>query len=116
MAQHCGGDDALQNGELDQRIVLQSLTETNIGGESTQSFATVATVWGRVISERGNESFASARVNAVETIRVRIHYREDVTDKWRIQWNSQNYGITYIDRSQRRKGALWLTCGAVGVE
>lgn len=97
-------------GELDQQIILQSLTETqNDFGELDQSYSTQATVWGRVISEKGNEAFESARVNARQKVRVAIRYRTDVTQKWRFQWGGQTYNIIYIDRTLRRDGELWLT-------
>jgi SPP1 family predicted phage head-tail adaptor len=105
----------MQSGKLDQRITIQSLTETqNSLGETVNSYSTVATVWGRVVTERGTEAFESARVNARETVRVEIRYRSDVTDKHRIQWNGYNYNIVYTDRTKRREGDMWLTCELVG--
>lgn len=105
----------METGKLDQRLILQSLTETqNKSGETVQSYTTVATVWGRVISEKGREAFESARVNARENLRVAVRYRDDVTNKWRVQWMSQNYNITNVDRTMRRQGELWLTLEVVG--
>lgn len=101
-------------GKLDQQIVLQSLTETNSFGELTQSWTTVATVWGHVTEARGQEAFESARLNASETIRVKIRYRTDINDKWRIQWQSQNYSVTHIDRTERRNGYMWLMAKVTG--
>lgn len=100
----------MKTGQLDQQIILQSLTETqNEYGEKTLAYATEATVWGRVVSEKGNEAFESARVNARAGVRVAIRYRTDVTPKWRFQWQGQTYNIVYVDRSLRRDGELWLT-------
>ena len=106
----------MQIGKLDERITIQALTETNNFGSLTQSWADVATVWAHVKSQRGSESFEAARVNARETIRVKIRYRDDVTYKHRIVWQSQNYSITFLDRSSRRDGELWITCQVVGAE
>ena len=101
----------MESGKLDQRVILQSLTETrNDFGEVVMSYTTAATVWARVVSEKGNEAFESARVNARAKIRVAIRYRNDVTVKWRVQWNSDTYNILYIDDTLRRDGELWLTC------
>lgn len=104
----------MQTGKLDQRIVLQELTETNNFGELVQTYTTVATVWADVISQRGAESFEAARINAVETIRVKIRYRDDIMTDWRIQWNGKNYNVIYLDQSERRKGETWMTCEVVG--
>ncbi len=101
-------------GKLDQRIVLQSLAETNSFGQLTQAWTTVATVYGNVIQPKGSESFEAARINATETIRVKIRYRTDVTNKWRFQWESQNYSIQAIDRAERREGYMWLTGKVTG--
>lgn len=101
-------------GKLDQQIKLQSLAEVNQGGQLVQSYDDVADVWGHVISQRGNEAFESARVNARETIRVKIRFRDDVLTKWRVGWSGQFYNIKHIDRSQRRDGWLWFTAEVVG--
>ena len=104
----------MRTGKLDQQIVIQSLTETSNGGSLSRSWSTLATVFGHVMTAKGNEAFQAARVNADETIRVTIRYRADVTTKHRIQWQSQNYDITAVDRSGRRDGELWLTAQLLG--
>jgi SPP1 family predicted phage head-tail adaptor len=104
----------MQSGSLDQQIILQSVTETNDSGEVSLSYATVGTVWAHIISQRGNEAFEAARVNARETLRVLIRFRDDVDNKWRFSWNGQNYNIVNVDRSMRREGQLWITGQAVG--
>ena len=109
----------MQIGKLDQQITFQTLVETNVSGGITKSWASTSppdTVWAHVISERGSESFQSSRIDASETIRILVHYRADVTDKWRLLWNGNYYYIKYIDRSQRRDGELWMTAVAKGIE
>lgn len=101
-------------GKLDQRVILQSLSETNDEGELVKAYTTVDTVFAEVISQRGSEAFEAARTNARDNIRVRMHYRTDVTVKWRLVWESQNYNIVNVDRSNRRQGELWVTAQAVG--
>lgn len=101
-------------GELDQEITLYSLAETNDEGSLDQSLSEVVLVWGKVISQRGSEAFESARINARETIRVQLHYRDDITTKWRLEWMGQKYRIIVVDRSQHRQGELWLTAELVG--
>lgn len=98
-------------GKLDQIIQLYSLTETNVDGELTQVYAPEGSpVFGEVLSQRGGEAFEAARTSARETIRVRLHFRPDVTNKWRLGWEGQVYNIINIDRSSRRaQGELWVT-------
>src|SRR3954447_15219688 len=104
----------MKAGELDQRITLQSLSEQNDSGSLTHTYTDAATVWAKVISQRGSEAFEAARTNAQETIRVGIRYRSDVTDKWRPLWLGQTYNIVAVDRSMARSGELWVTAQAVG--
>ena len=104
----------IQSGELDQRIILQSPTQTNQHGAVTKAWVTVASVWAKVISQRGDEAFQAARDNASETLRILVRYRDDVQTSWRLQWYGQDYNISSVDRSQRRDGKLWLTAKVVG--
>lgn len=102
-------------GQLDQRISLLEKQEVNEGGSLKISYVEQATVWAQVISQKGAESFEAARVNARETVRIQIRYREaDAT--MRVRWLGQDYNIIYIDRSARRDGALWMTCEVVGAQ
>jgi len=104
----------MRAGELDQRITLQSLSEQNDSGSLTQIYTDAATVWAKVISQRGSEAFEAARTNARETIRVGMRYRSDVTDMWRLLWLGQVYNIVAVDRSMARAGELWVTAQTVG--
>ena len=98
----------MKTGDLEHRITLQELVETNTQGSLTQAWTTVDTVWAKVISQRGSEAFESARANARETIRIMMRYRE-INIKWRLVWFGQNYHIKHIDRSMVRRGELWIT-------
>ena len=104
----------MQIGDLDQQIILSSLAETNVNGSLQQAWTVVDTVWAKIISQKGDKTFESARLNARETVRVMVRYRDDVNIKWRFSWQSQTYNIVYIDRSNRRNGELWFTAQVVG--
>lgn len=104
----------MQTGKLDQVIELQSPVDSNTTGEIKKVYVPAATVWGEVIQPRGSAAFEAARMNARETIRVRLRYRYDVTTKWRLVWEGQHYNILQRDHSDRRKGYLWITCEVVG--
>lgn len=104
----------MRAGLLDQQIIIETPTTTNDQGEVEHSWATLATVWARVITSRGEEAIQAARINARETIRVQMRYRSDVTTKQRLTWDSQVFYITAVDASMRRKGEMWLTAQLVG--
>lgn len=103
-------------GALNQQIALQESVETNDGGQLTSEWTDVETVWAEVITPHGTEALQSARENARESIRVRMHYRDDVTTAWRFDWMGQVYYVQHVDRSERLNGELWLTGQLVGAE
>lgn len=107
----------MEAGKRDQLITLQSLTETNVSGSLRPAWSDDSPPdeeWAMIISERGGEAFQSARTESKELIRICINYRDDVDSSWRILWENVPYEIKAVDRSQRRKGELWLTAEAKG--
>ena len=101
----------MQVGKLDQRITFETLVENNVNGSLQQTWAGTSppdTVWAEVLPPRGQEAFESARINEKKTIRVRVRYRDDILNTWRFTWEGEIYFITTVDRSERRKGNLWL--------
>ena len=110
----------MQSGEQDQIVFFESPTTVNVDGEAITTFTDASgnspatPDFAMVISQKGNEAFESARTNATRFIRLRVRYRTDVKNTWRIKWNDEFYNITELDRSQRRKGELWMTAELVG--
>lgn len=100
----------MEIGTLDQRITLQSLTETNNFGEVVKEYTDVQETWAMVISQKGAESFEAARMGSVRTIKVKMRYRSDIETDWRIKWMDELYQVISVDRSKRRDGELWLMC------
>lgn len=101
-------------GKMDRLVTIQSLVETNTNGELVQVWTTVKAVWAHILEPRGSEAFEAARINASETVRVKIRYRDDVTVKNRLLIDSQNYDVVAVDRTERRKGYLWMTAKVTG--
>jgi SPP1 family predicted phage head-tail adaptor len=100
----------MQSGNLDKKIYLQPLIETNQSGELQQSWdETKPFTWAEILTQRGSESFEAARTNANEIIRVRIRYRSDIDSEWRVKRNDRFYYISAVDDSEKRKGFLWFT-------
>lgn len=106
----------MEIGKLDQKITLESLSESNDFGELTKSYILVGEVWAHVISEKGSESFEASRLSSKEVIKVLIRYRSDVLTDWRITWSGNTYNVTHVDRSLRRDGQLWLMCETLEAE
>lgn len=99
----------MQIGKLDQKMELQSFAEVNDSGSLKPSYTTVANVWGKVTSPRGNQAFEAARNVTKETIRVQLRLRSDVNEKWRLVWLDKIYNIVTVDRSQHRRNEMWVT-------
>lgn len=100
----------MQSGKLDQKITIHTLVEANSGGEITRSYTLLGNFFAHVKSSKGKEAIEAARMNAKEVIRVLV--RDGIgaiTVRDRITWNSNTYNIYSVDRTNRRKGELWLT-------
>lgn len=99
----------MRSGDLDQKIKLLKAVEINKQGSLSRQYIPIDDVWCKIISERGNETFESARQNARATIKILMRFRDDVDATWRIQWDGLNYEAIYVDKSLRRNGELWVT-------
>lgn len=110
----------MQAGKKDQPIYFEAPTHDNRGGVATTVWADAGgnsppqADWAFILSQRGQESFEAARTDSRETIRICCNYRDDVETTWRLKWLEQAYEITYVDRSQKRIGELWITAQLVG--
>lgn len=85
-------------GRMNQRIVIQSVTETrSTSGAVTETWATFATVWAGVKFQSGSENQLIERQTAKTTIQFTIRYRTDINEKMRISFDSKIYDILSID-------------------
>ncbi len=89
----------MNSGEMRHRVVFQTNTPTqNASGELVDSWATTATVWAAVEPLAGMERYSNTvdqRV-AEATLRIRIRYRSDITERMRCTWNGNPYDITAV--------------------
>lgn len=112
----------MDSGKLDQLVYLEYQQETNNSGSLVTTWVDASgdsppsPVWARVLSQKGNEAFESARQSSRQLIRVQLRWRDDVQSTWRVTWEGQSYNIIDMDRTQRRQGWLWLTCESVGAQ
>nr|WP_315210104.1 phage head closure protein [uncultured Albidiferax sp.] len=85
----------MRAGSLDQRVTLQSRsTVQDAAGQDTITWVDVATVWAEVRPLRGREFFAAAQVQQEQSIKVRIRFRPDVQQTWRLVWQGRPHDIT----------------------
>jgi len=97
-------------GRLDQRITLQSRTETSDGAGGTETawgdFSSVPKVWAKVDALSGSERVEEGAFNASGMWRFTIRNRDDVSEKDRIKWGGDFYNIRQVSRMGGR--AMYL--------
>lgn len=111
----------MQAGKLRHRIVLQQATTSqNSFGELTPSWAAVSggTVWASVEALSGREFLDSRQIEAQVDYRIRLRWRDDVTERNRVTWTDpMNVGHVFEiravlpDATHRRQ--LELMCAEV---
>lgn len=94
-------------GDLDRYVTIQQATETRSGsGGVTETWSTLAQVFGMVEPLQGNERFAAQAVNADITARIWIYYRDDVTPKMQAVSEGSAYDILSV--IDPYKSHVWL--------
>lgn len=97
----------MQAGDLDERVTFKRLTSTPDGeGGSTESWASVATVYAKVKPITGDESQQTMRTEATRRYLVTIRYRSDFREEDRIEWRDRKMNIRVIRDMGPR--ATWL--------
>lgn len=90
-------------GDLRHRIILQKFVETtDEEGFSTQEWQDVATVWASVENLYGREYWQAAAIQAENTVKFIIRYRNDITNDMRIKFKDKLYNIISIDNIKYR--------------
>ena len=79
----------MQAGRLRHRLAIRQPTiSRNEVGEEIITWATLATVWGRIEALRGEEQLAAKQLTAEIVARATLRYRADVSTDMRIQYDS----------------------------
>jgi SPP1 family predicted phage head-tail adaptor len=100
-------------GEMRHRVTIQTLTETSDGqGGQTQSWATLATVWGKLEPVKASEKAFAQRLQYARSHVLWIRHRTDISmltgNMNRIQFDSRTWQIKGIRRPDERKFFLIL--------
>ena len=87
----------MQAGRLRHRLVIRQPTVSrNEVGEEIITWATLATVWGRLEALRGEEQLAAKQLTAEIVARATLRYRADVSTDMRIQYDGSEYDIDAV--------------------
>jgi len=80
-----------------RKIVIERVTRTQDAfGAIIETWATFATIYANIIPVSGRELYSSDRPNLRSSTRFYIYYRDDITEKDRILYDSNYYDITYM--------------------
>lgn len=103
----------MRAGELRERITLQRNTPTRDGfGAEVPSWATVATVWAKVVATSGNEQINQSIGVATTVYSITIRARDDVDTNMRILYEGATLEIKAVLDSDET-AALLLDCREV---
>ena len=98
-------------GDLKKRIELQSPSNAADGmGGFTVTWTSVAHIWAAVWPVSASEQIAAGGNPMTISHRIRIRYRSDITNAWRIVYDSTYYNIVSIIDPNMRHWALDLMC------
>lgn len=106
-AKKCG---AARAGQLDKKIIIQTFSESNTGGEVALTPSTHATVWASIQPLRGQERMNAAQVTPEVTHKITIRYLSTLTSRMRISWDSRFFGIVSIINPLERNERQELMC------
>ena len=102
----------MQAGRLRHRLAIRQPTiSRNEVGEEIITWATLATVWGRIEALRGEEQLQAKQLTAEIVARATLRYRADVSTDMRIQYDSSEYDIDAV-LADPLKTSLTLTLTA----
>lgn len=100
----------MRAGGLDERITIQkTVTETGPYGGSTETTQDVATLWAKVVHQKGDESFAAAQEYAEVAVKFKTRFIDGIDATMRVAWRGRTFDIHDVDLSRRRADELWVT-------
>ena len=101
----------MRAGQLRHRVIIQSVSDAaSAFGDISQSWSTLATVWGKVEPLSAQEAFSAQQTKTRVSHKVTMRYRSDVTTKNRLSYDSRVLNITSILNEDERNKTLTLLC------
>lgn len=105
------GRKPLSPGHLRHSLVIETLTDVDDGrGGSAPTWATVATVFGRVMPVSAREAFMAGQVQGTVSHRVTLRWIDGVRPKMRITWGSRILLIEGVRNLEEEGRILELDC------
>lgn len=104
---------------LDRRLTISTPTTSDDGaGGQTVTWSTLARVWGSMQAQASREYLQGTAIQDAATVFWRIRYRDDVTVKQRVRWDTRSktyeiVGVRELDEFGRNR---WLELECVEVD
>lgn len=99
-------------GKFNRRVALwKPIYSRNPAGETTQSWQQVAAVWASIESTGKAEATIAGQVTQAVTHTVRIRYRPDIDETWRVVRGGKILSIASIVNVDLQNAVLELVCG-----
>lgn len=87
-------------GKLDQRIIVQRLSESTLYGEIVQSWATLTTVWAEILPRGSRESWRQQQAVGEMEYLVRIRRYSGLTTADRVSWGTKTLEIIGVHETE----------------
>jgi SPP1 family predicted phage head-tail adaptor len=96
-------------GAFRTRLTLEALVETpDSAGGMSQSYTSVATLWGAIAARNGYELWAADRIEQNVSHQITIRYREGITAAHRFKLQARVFNIIALADPDGRK--KYLVC------
>jgi SPP1 family predicted phage head-tail adaptor len=84
-------------GKRNKKVTLQSLTiATDENGETTETAATIATVWASIEPLNSREQYYANQVQSTTTHKITILYHPSVTTRTQAVWNGRTFNFDSV--------------------
>lgn len=101
----------MRAGQLRHRLQIQEPTETALqSGEKAQTWATIATVWGRIEPLSGKELWEAQQTRATISHKITVRYgaSPDLLATYRVVFGVRTFGLTAVLNRDERNIELTL--------
>ena len=96
-------------GGLNKRIAIQAPSRSvNALGETIDTFATIATVWGAIEPLSGSKYFQALQANVDVSGRIRIRYRDIFKPTWRLKYKDRILLVVSIIHPEEAREELHI--------
>ena len=106
----------MQAGKLRHKIIIQEPTKSNVGGMSTLTWSTYATLHADIMLQQGREYWAAKQVLAVEPLIFDLRYYGGVTQEMRVLYDYKAHDIKSVVNVDERNRRMYIVTVAYDIE